>query len=192
LTLNRPDAFRFDTVGKPVASVELRLDDDGEILARGPSVFGGYLDDPEATRNAFTQDGWFRTGDVGRWTEDGFLQIVDRKKDILVTAGGKNVPPANVEARFADDPAVERVVVYGDAKPYLVAAIWAARALSEDEVAACVARANAGLARYEQIKKWFVASEPLSVEGGTLTSSLKLRRKAVYERYKARFEELYG
>jgi len=192
LTLNRPDAFRFDTVGKPVASVELRLDDDGEILARGPSVFGGYLDDPEATRNAFTHDGWFRTGDVGRWTEDGFLQIVDRKKDILVTAGGKNVPPANVEARFADDPAIERVVVYGDAKPYLVAAIWTARALSEDELAACVARANQGLARYEQIKKWWIGTEPLTVEGGTLTSSLKLRRKAVYERYRAKFEELYG
>ena len=190
LTLNRPDAFRFDTVGKPLPSVELRLDDDGEILARGPNVFRGYLDDPEATRAAFTDDGWFRTGDVGRWTDDGFLQIVDRKKDILVTAGGKNVPPANIEARFADDPVIERAVVYGDGKPYLVAALWIAPG-REAEVAARVDAANAGLAKFETIKKWWIADEPLTVEAGTLTSSLKLRRKAVYERYRARFEELY-
>src|SRR5207237_7889202 len=114
LTLNRADAFRFDTVGKPLPSVELRLDTDGEILARGANVFAGYFKDPGATAAAFTDDGWFRTGDVGRWTAGGFLQIIDRKKDILVTAGGKNVPPANIEARFADDPVIERVVVYGD------------------------------------------------------------------------------
>ena len=191
LTLNRPDAFRFDTVGKPLPSVELRLDDDGEILARGPNVFAGYLDDPEATRAAFTDDGWFRTGDVGRWTDDGFLQIVDRKKDILVTTGGKNVPPANIEARFADDPVIERCVVYGDARPYLVAAVWVAPG-REAEVEARIAAVNAGLARYETIKKWFVAAEPLTVEAGTLTSSLKLRRKAVYERLRDRFEALYA
>ena len=97
-------------------SVELKLAEDGEILARGPSVFGGYHKDPAATREAFTADGWFKTGDVGRFTDDGFLQIVDRKKDILVTAGGKNVPPANIEQRFADDPFIAHVVVYGDAK----------------------------------------------------------------------------
>ncbi len=102
LTLNRPDAFRFDTVGKVLPSVEVRLAEDGEIEARGPNVFGGYHKDPDATREAFTADGWFKTGDIGRFTEDGFLQIVDRKKDILVTAGGKNVPPANIELRFRD------------------------------------------------------------------------------------------
>ena len=191
LTLNRPDDFRFDAVGKPLPSVELRLDDDGEILARGPNVFAGYLDDPEATAAAFTPDGWFRTGDVGRWTEDGFLQIVDRKKDILVTAGGKNVPPANIEARFADDPVIERCVVYGDGKPYLVAAVWAAPG-REAEIEARIAAVNAELARFETIKKWFVAAEPLSVEAGTLTSSLKLRRKAVYARLRDRFEALYA
>src|SRR6185436_8527405 len=101
LTLNAPDAYRFDSVGRPLPSVELRLADDGEILARGDSVFRGYHRDPDATRAAFTDDGWFKTGDIGRFTDDGFLQIVDRKKDILVTAGGKNVPPVNIEARFA-------------------------------------------------------------------------------------------
>ena len=106
LTLNRPDAFRFDTVGKVLPSVQLKLAEDGEILAKGPTVFGGYHKDPAATAEAFTEDGWLKTGDVGRFTDDGFLQIVDRKKDILVTAGGKNVPPANIEMRFRDDPFV--------------------------------------------------------------------------------------
>ncbi|HTR55384.1 MAG TPA: AMP-dependent synthetase/ligase [Kofleriaceae bacterium] len=196
LTLNRADAFRFDSVGKPVPSVELKLDTDGEILARGPSVFAGYFKDPGATAAAFTDDGWFRTGDVGRWTDDGFLQIVDRKKDILVTAGGKNVPPANIEARFADDPVIERVVVYGDARPYLVAAVWARAEVPADErarlVAARVDAVNSELARHETIKRHFVAEAPLSVDDGTLTTSLKLRRKIVYDRLRDRFEALYG
>ena len=195
LTLNRPGDYRFDSVGKPVASVELRLAEDGEIEARGPNVFAGYHDDPAATAAAFTADGWFKTGDVGRWTDDGFLQIVDRKKDILVTAGGKNVPPANIEARFADDPAIERVVVYGDARSYLVAGVWLAPsvppAAREAEAARAVAAVNAQLASFETIKKFWVGDEPLTVEGGTLTTSLKLRRKAVYERYRDRFEALY-
>ena len=195
LTINHPHAYRFDTVGRPLPSVELRLADDGEILARGPSVFRGYHRDPDATAAAFTDDGWFKTGDVGRFTEDGFLQIVDRKKDILVTAGGKNVPPVNIEARFATDPAIERVVVYGDGKPYLVAAVWVAPGVDGDRQAAVAARieaVNAALARFETIKKFWIADEPLTVEAGLLTTSLKLRRKAVYERYRDRFEALYA
>src|SRR5579863_1649489 len=139
LTLNRPDAFRFDTVGKPLPSVELKLAEDGEIMARGPTVFGGYHKDPVATQEAFTHDGWFKTGDVGRFTDDGFLQIVDRKKDILVTAGGKNVPPANIEQRFADDPFLAHVVVYGEGKKYLVAGVW----LNEAAVASHLASSGA-------------------------------------------------
>ena len=196
LTLNRADAFRFDSVGKPVPSVELRLDSDGEILARGENVFSGYFKDPGATAAAFTEDGWFRTGDIGRWTEDGFLQIVDRKKDILVTAGGKNVPPANIEARFVDDPVIERVVVYGDARPYLVAAVWARPEVPADErarlIAARIDAINGELARYETIKRHFLVEAPLSVDDGTLTTSLKLRRKAVYDRLRGQFEALYG
>jgi long-chain acyl-CoA synthetase len=196
LTLNRPDAFRFDTVGKPLPSLELQLDVDGEILARGPNVFDGYFKDPAATAAAFTEDGWFRTGDIGRWTEDGFLQIIDRKKDILVTAGGKNVPPANIEARFVDDPAIERVVVYGDGRPYLVAAVWLRPDVAADDRGRVAAKridhVNAQLARFETIKRHFVAEAPLTVEDGTLTSSLKLRRKAVYERLRDRFEALYA
>jgi len=197
LTLNRPDAFRFDSVGKVMPSVELRLADDGEILARGPSVFAGYFKDPDATAAAFTADGWFCTGDVGRWTEDGFLQIIDRKKDILVTSSGKNIPPANLEARFAGDPVIDRVVVYGDARPYLVAAVWVRPelALAPDEAARLVAaridEVNRDLARHETIKRHVIASTPLAVADGTLTTSLKLRRKAVYERLRAQLEALY-
>lgn len=210
LTLNRPDAFRFDTVGKPLPSVELRLAEDGEILARGPSVFGGYHKDEAATREAFTEDGWFKTGDVGRFTEDGFLQIVDRKKDILVTAGGKNVPPANIEMKFRDDPFIVHVVVYGEAKRYLTAGVWLDEAsvkarLDADGVPA-EARAeatralvqkrfdevNALLPSYETLKRFVVLEAPLTVEGGLLTATLKVRRKKVYERFREAFEALYA
>lgn len=195
LTLNRPRDFRFDTVGKPLPSVELRLDDDGEILARGENVFAGYHADPDATAAAFTGDGWFRTGDIGRFTDDGFLQIVDRKKDILVTSGGKNIPPANIEARFAGDPTIAHLVVYGDGKSYLVAGVWlnpappdGARALVAERIEAV----NQSLARHETIKRFCIMDGALTVEGGHLTASLKLRRRAVYASFRDRFEALYA
>ncbi|HMR79960.1 MAG TPA: AMP-binding protein, partial [Polyangiaceae bacterium] len=173
-------------------------------------VFSGYHKDEAATREAFDADGWFKTGDVGRFTEDGFLQIIDRKKEILVTAGGKNVPPANIEMRFADEPLVAHAVVYGDGKKYLVAGLWldaealdrelgeraATGAARAEQIAALVAeaveRVNAGLAKFEQIKSYRVMPEPLTVSGGLLTSTLKVRRKKVYERFIAEFEGMYG
>ncbi|MGH1342583.1 MAG: AMP-dependent synthetase/ligase [Nannocystales bacterium] len=209
LTLNRPADYRFDSVGKPLPSVELELAPDGEILARGPSVFGGYHKDPGATAAAFDDNGWFKTGDIGRWTEDGFLQIVDRKKEILVTAGGKNVPPANIERLFASDPLFAHVVVYGDGRKYLVAGVWldtevlaerlAAMAAAPDDAAAreslvqaAVDAANAKLARFEQIKRFRVMERPLSVEEGLLTSTLKIRRKHIYKAFSGAFEGLYA
>lgn len=209
LTMNRPDAFRFDTVGKPYPSVTLQLAEDGEILAKGDNVFKGYHKDPAATKEAFTDDGWFKTGDVGRWTEDGFLQIIDRKKDILVTAGGKNVPPANIEMRFRDDPYIEHVVVYGDGKKFLTAGIWlhqdavkaylaekgvapeAVEGAVQKLVAERVEKVNAGLASYETIKKFAIMDAPLTINDGLLTTTLKVRRKKVYERFRDTFEGLY-
>ena len=195
LTINRPDDFRFDSVGKPLPTVELKLDGDGEILAKGPNVFGGYHADPEATRAAFTADGWFRTGDLGRFTPDGFLQIIGRKKEILVTAGGKNVPPANIELRFAGDPVIAQLVVYGDAKPYLVAAVWLQPDVApqgrEQAVQASIDAVNAQLGRWERVKRFAIIDAPMTVEGGLLTASLKLRRKQVYQRFAAIFEGLY-
>ncbi len=206
LTMNRPDSYRFDSVGKPFPSVELKLAEDGEILARGPNVFGGYHKDPVATREVLTADGWLMTGDVGRWTEDGFLQIVDRKKDILVTSGGKNVAPANIEVRFADDPLIAHVVVAGDGEKYLVAGVWlneaavdanlremqgdrdaARRALVQERID----RVNAQVASYESIKRFAIMPRSLTVADGLLTATLKVRRKKVYESFKTEFEALY-
>jgi long-chain acyl-CoA synthetase len=207
LTMNRPDAFRFDTVGKVFPSVQVKLAEDGEILAKGENVFSGYHKDAAATAEAFTEDGWLKTGDVGRFTDDGFLQIIDRKKDILVTAGGKNVPPANIELRFKDDPFIHTVVVYGDGQRYLVAAVWlhdaavaahlekagvaneeARRALVQSRIDAV----NAQLASYETIKKFIIIDEPLTVEGGLITSTLKIRRKEINKRLGAQLEALYS
>src|SRR5262249_54372965 len=177
-----------------------------EILARGPNVFSGYHKDPGATRDAFTADGWFKTGDVGRVTDDGFLQIVDRKKDILVTAGGKNVPPAHIELRFRADPLLSPVVVYGDGKKYLVAGVW----LNEEAVDAHLAdanpraealfalvkerieRVNAELASYETIKAFRIMPTPLTVADGMLTPTLKVRRRQVYDAFREAFEGLYA
>jgi long-chain acyl-CoA synthetase len=210
LTLNRPDSFRFDAVGKPFPSVQLKLAEDGEILARGPTVFSGYHKDPAATREAFTDDGWFKTGDVGRFTDDGFLQIIDRKKDILVTAGGKNVPPANIELRFRDDPFIAHVVVFGEGQRFLVAGVWlndaAVNAQLDSQGVAPSARAeatrvlvqkrvdevNGQLASYETIKKFAIVQTPLTVEGGLLTSTLKVRRKQVYQSFGKQLEALYA
>src|SRR3569623_244596 len=166
------------------------------ILARGQNVFAVDYSDPAATAAAFTEDGWFCTGDVGRFTDDGFLQIIDRKKDILVNSGGKNIPPANIEAKFVDDPVIDRLVVCGDARPYLVAAVWVRAEVPAGErdrlVAQRIDEINHQLARHETIKRHFIAEAPLGVDDGTLTSSLKLRRKAVYDRLRDRFEGLYA
>jgi long-chain acyl-CoA synthetase len=209
LTLNHIEAFRFDSVGRPLPSVELRLAEDGEILARGPNVFAGYHKDEEATRAVLTADGWLKTGDVGELTADGFLRIVDRKKDIFVLASGKNVPPANIEQRFADDARFAHVVLYGDGRGYLVAGVWlepgaAAAWLAERGVApeardaalremvgARIAEINAALARHETIKRFQLFSEPLTVEGGLLTATLKVKRRAVWERFRREFEAMY-
>ena len=204
LTLNRPDDFRFDSVGKPLPSVELKLAEDGEILARGESIFAGYHKNPEATAGTFTEDGWLLTGDIGRWTEDGFLQIIDRKKEILVTAGGKNISPANIELQFKDEPLIAHVVVYGDAKPFLTAGVWldesvASEKLGEEDCASArqalaesiVEKINAQLPRHETVKKIVVVHEPLTIESGLVTPTLKIKRKKIYERFHDTFESLY-
>ena len=206
LTMNQPGAFRFDSVGKPFPNVQLRLAEDGEILAKGESIFSGYHKDPAASAEAFTEDGWLKTGDVGVFTGDGFLRIVDRKKDILVTTGGKNIPPANIEQRFADDALFAHVVVYGDAKKYLVAGVWlspagvdAALVGAEGDrggalhalIDARIAKINAQLASYESIKRFVIMEPALTVDGGHLTPTLKVKRKAVYAAFRDQFEALY-
>lgn len=204
LTLNRPDAFRFDTVGKPLPSVEIRLAEDSEILARGESIFGGYHKDPSATRDTFTQDGWLKTGDLGRFTDDGFLQIIGRKKEIIVTAGGKNIAPGNIEVKFNDDPFIAQLVVFGDAEKYLTAGVWVhpeaiekklGKSASPDEIKSFIKprieAVNGELAKHETIKDFLVFEEPLSVENGFLTPTLKVKRNLVYQEFGPRISELY-
>jgi long-chain acyl-CoA synthetase len=214
LTMNRHDDFNFDSVGKPYPCVNLKLAEDGEILARGPVIFQGYYKDPVATSEVFTEDGWFKTGDVGQWMDDGFLKIMGRKKDIIVTSGGKNIPPENIELRFKDDPYIEHLVVYGDGKKYLVAVItlgshvvesWAKEngiafesweelctmSAVETMVQDSINRVNSELSSFETIKYFRIVPENFTPLNGLLTSSLKVKRKKVYQRYEIILEELY-
>ncbi len=214
LTMNRHDDFNFDSVGKPYPCVNLKLAEDGEILARGPVIFQGYYKDPVATSEVFTEDGWFKTGDVGQWMNDGFLKIMGRKKDIIVTSGGKNIPPENIELRFKDDPYIEHLVVYGDGKKYLVAVVtlgchviesWAKEngipfesweelctmSAVETMVQDSINRVNSELSSFETIKYYRIVPENFTPLNGLLTSSLKVKRKKVYQRYETILKELY-
>lgn len=193
-TMNTPTDFRFGTVGKPIHGTDVRLDEDGEVLVKGPGLFSGYWNDPEATAAAFTPDGYFRTGDIGR-LDDGFLRIIDRKKEILVTSGGKNIPPVNIEKRL-EGGGVAQAVVIGNDRPYLVALL----APDPDHppgdptafAEARVREANAGLAPFEQVKKWAWLPQPLTVESGLLTPTLKLKRRVIDETYRELIEGLYS
>jgi long-chain acyl-CoA synthetase len=199
-TVNRPTRFRFGTVGLPMPNVELRLADDGEVLVRSPTVFAGYYKDPEATREVLGEDGWLRTGDVGDLDADGFLTLTDRKKDIIVTAGGKNVAPQNLENALKTTREVSQALVIGDRRPYVTALVTvdaeATEGLAEEEVRerieTAVAAVNAELARYEQIKRFAILPRDFSMEEGELTPTLKLKRRVCEEHFAAEIEALYS
>ncbi len=193
-TLNPESARRLGTVGPPLPGVELRLADDGEVLVRGPGVFAGYHADPEATAAALDAEGFFRTGDLGVLDEAGYLRITGRKKEIIVTAGGKNIAPANIEKALEGGP-VEQAMVVGDARPYLVALVVPSSEAGREPAAAVarrVAAVNARLAPFETVKRFALLDRPFSVEGGELTPTLKLRRSVVAERHAALIEALYA
>jgi long-chain acyl-CoA synthetase len=199
-TLNLPGASRFGTIGRPLARQEMRLDDDGEILIRGPNVFSGYYKDEEATRSSFTADGYFRTGDIGKIDGDGYWSIVDRKKDLIITAAGKNIAPQNIENLIKTDPRISQVMAIGDRRPYLVALVAVTpelrAATPEPElqrmVEEIIAAKNADLASYERIKKFRLLPADLTQEAGELTPTLKVKRKVVAEKYAALVEEMYA
>lgn len=214
--INRPGAYRFGTVGWPFPATEVKIADDGEILLRGPGLMTAYHDLPDATAEALTPGGWFRTGDVGEIDADGFLRITDRKKDMFKTSQGKYVAPSAIDARFKGlCPYVSELVVYGEAKPYCVALVgldaeaiteWAGRngltgrtfaEIARDEkthamIAEYLGVLNSELNRWEQIKDFAIAERELSIEAGDLTPSMKLRRKAVIEEFADRLTALYG
>lgn len=200
LTLNRPQAHRFGTVGRALPGVEIRLGDDGEILARGPNLLRGYwTGDPGALDAAVDADGFFHSGDVGEIDADGYLRITDRKKDLLVTAGGKNVAPQRIESRILRSPWIANAVVVGDRRPYLVAllvlddeAVRAAGLDRERAAQQAIDAANAELATFETVKAFAILDRPLTIDAGELTPTLKVRRRAVEARHRARIDALYA
>jgi long-chain acyl-CoA synthetase len=196
-TVNRYDDFKFGTVGKPLPGVEIRIADDGEILIRSNTVFAGYYRDEAATKEVLDDEGFVHTGDVGHFDEDGFLVITDRKKDIIVTAGGKNVAPQNLENELKAHSIVSQALVVGDRRPYVAALITvdpevANGADVQASVQAAIDAVNADRSRYEQIKRFAVLPREFTLEHGEMTPTLKLKRKVVLERFADEVESLYA
>jgi long-subunit acyl-CoA synthetase (AMP-forming) len=203
-TCNPPGRIRIGTVGPPSPSAEIRLADDGEVLVRGPFVMSAYRNQPEKTREALDEDGWLHTGDVGEWDEEGYLRIVDRKKELIINAAGKNMSPANIEAKLkASSPLIGQAIAIGDSRPFNVALITLdpdvapgfieqnGREAAEAEVARGVEAANEGLARVEGIKKFTILEGDWQPGGDELTPTMKLKRKPIHEKYAEEIEALY-
>jgi len=210
-----PGMTRLGTVGKAIFNVDVRLAEDGELCVKGPSVMQGYWNLPEKTAEVFDEDGFFHTGDIAEIDGEGFISITDRKKDLIVTAGGKNVAPAPIENELKRSAYIDNAVLIGDRRPYIVALLspsqeelerWAAeqgieydsveelanRPEVREKCAEMVEKVNAGLARYEQIKKFEVLPLMLSIEGGHLTPTLKVKRRVVEKDYGELIEKLYS
>lgn len=214
VSLNVIDDYRFGTTGKPLPCNAVKIATDGEILVKGANVIRGYWKMPEQTKNAFTPDGWLMTGDIGRLDEDGYLVITDRKKDIIITSGGKNVAPQNIEGLFLKNPLFENILVIGDKRPYLTALMTLnfdeagrlareagigfetkAELLANPNFLALVDRhvqeRNGRLARYETIKTYRILPESFTEKAGELTPSLKLKKKVIMEKYKDLIDDMY-
>lgn len=213
--VNLPGRMRIGTVGPPFPSTEIRLAEDGEILIRGPQVMKGYYENPDATAQVIDADGWFATGDIGELDPDGFLRITDRKKDLLVTAGGKNVAPQPVQNAAKESAFVAEAVMLGDRRPYTILLVvpnfdsleaWARhkglswsdrRDLADrpevrDKLEREVAARLDGFARYERPKKVLPIERELSLEAGEITPTLKVKRRVVEEAFSERIEALYA
>jgi long-chain acyl-CoA synthetase len=214
IAVNTPAAHKLGTVGKPLANIEVKIADDGEVLARGPSIFKGYWNRPEETQAAFV-DGWFKTGDIGDIDNDGFLSITDRKKDLIKTSGGKFIAPQPIENSLKLNAYVGTSVVLGDRRKFPAVLIspnfaaleeWAREnqvdfssreaLVAHDKVLALydgiIQELNQNLARFEQLKRVLVVSEEFSVADGTLTHTMKVRRRGIEDRYRVLVDEMYA
>ncbi len=210
-TFNLPGRVRLGTVGGRIPGIEVKIAEDGEILIQGPNVFLGYYKEPEATAEAL-QKGWLHSGDLGAFDKDGFLSITGRKKEIIITAGGKNIAPKNIEAALKNHPLVNEAVVIGDRRKYLTAIVAldmeaTAKFRSDrglegkgaphdcpavrEEVQRALDGVNAELARVEQVKKFRILHRPFSIETGELTPTLKVKRKIVAQNFAAEIEAMY-
>jgi long-chain acyl-CoA synthetase len=202
---NPPERIKIGTVGPAGPGAEIRLADDGEVLIRGPFVMTGYRNDPEKTRETLDEDGWLHTGDIGEFDDDGYLKLVDRKKELIISAGGKNMSPANIEAKLkASSPVIGQAVAIGDRKPYNVALITldpdVAPAFEQQhgrdallaEVQRGIEAANEQLSRVEQIKKYKLLDEDWQPGGDELTPTMKLKRKPINEKYASEIDALYA
>jgi len=198
-TVNLPDACRFGSVGRPLPGIHLRLDGDGELLIKGANLFSGYFKEEEATAAAFTGDGFFRTGDIARVDKDGYYYIVDRKKDLIITAAGKNISPQNIENLLKADSRVSQVVVLGDRRSYLVALVAVnddVRAENSESginvlVESIIAKTNLELPRFEQVRKFRLLPHDLSEVSGELTPTLKVKRRVVADKFAYLVDEMY-
>jgi long-chain acyl-CoA synthetase len=213
-SVNLPDRYRFGSVGQPLPGFEIRIAGDGEIEVRSATVFQGYYKDPEATAAVLGGNGWLKTGDIGELDEEGFLHITDRKKDILVTAGGKNVAPQNIENDLKTSKYVSQALVLGDKRPYVSALLtldpveigrWASEHGIDGDAAALAADArvhellqsvvddaNRDRSRFEQVKRFVILPRDFTMEHGEITPTLKLRRRAVQEHFADDIEALYA
>jgi long-subunit acyl-CoA synthetase (AMP-forming) len=215
-TCNPPERIKIGTVGKPVPGVELKLAEDGEVLMKGPVVMPGYRNQPEKTKETFTEDGWLMTGDIGEFDDDGYLKIVDRKKELIINAAGKNMSPANIEAKLKTAaPLIGQVIAIGDRRPFNVALITldpdvapvfarehgiedasleslASNSAALEEVQRGVDAGNEQLARVEQIKKFKLLPDDWQPGGDELTPTMKLKRKPIAEKYADEIEALYA
>ena len=211
-TANTSQAWRLGTVGRALPGYELRCADDGELLIRSEGVFQGYLNLPEETRRTLDSDGWLHTGDIGVIDEEGWVRITDRKKDLIVTSGGKNVAPAAIEALLSAEPVLGTVVTVGDAKPYVSALISIDHAVARTltgrvdsgakdlvrdplvlaRVRHAIEQANAQLARYERIRRYLVLEQEFTIAGGELTPTMKPRRRFIIDRHRQDIARLYG
>jgi long-chain acyl-CoA synthetase len=214
LTFNRLDNFRFGSVGQAQPGIEIKIAPDGEILGRGANIAQGYFKKPEATAEVFLPDGWFATGDIGRLDGDGFLYITDRKKDLIVTAGGMNIAPQNIENLLKGDPFISQAMVHGDKRPYPVALITVspeelAKFAKEqgildtdptslarhpkvvERVARIVEERNGELQSYAKLKKFSILPGDFTVENGLLTPTLKVKRKVITEKHRELLDSLY-
>jgi long-subunit acyl-CoA synthetase (AMP-forming) len=215
-TINPPEKIKLGTVGPPVPGVEIRLAEDGEVLVKGDVVMAGYRNMPDKTAEAIDADGWLATGDIGELDSDGYLKIVDRKKELIINAAGKNMSPANIEAKLkAASPLIGQAIAIGDARPYNVALVvldpdfapaWAAKnghegksseeLAADDELVATIQKgvdeANAKMSRVEQIKKFRVLPTDWAPGGDELTPTMKLKRKPIAEKYSDEIEGLYS